>query len=85
MKPRHIELHIDELVLDGFKPGTEGRIQSAMERELARLLRHDAMSTQGGTRSQRAVDAGSIENTSATDPEATGRELARALRRSLGE
>ena len=38
MKPKSIELRIEELVLHGFSPGDRHRIGGAMERELARLL-----------------------------------------------
>lgn len=37
MKP-DIELHIDELVLQGFLPGNRHRIVQAVERELTRLF-----------------------------------------------
>jgi hypothetical protein len=37
MKP-NVELHIEELVLHGFKPGDRHQIGEAVERELARLL-----------------------------------------------
>jgi hypothetical protein len=38
MKPRHVELHIETLVLHGFAPGDHHRIGAVMARELARLL-----------------------------------------------
>jgi hypothetical protein len=38
MKPRAIELYIDELVLDGFKPGDSYGIAEAIEGELTRLF-----------------------------------------------
>jgi hypothetical protein len=38
MKPSHIEVVIEELVLHGFAPGDRRRIGDAIERELARLL-----------------------------------------------
>ncbi len=38
MKPKNIELNIEELVLHGFSPGDRHRIGEAVERELTRLL-----------------------------------------------
>ena len=38
MKPKNIELNIDELVLHGFAPGDRYSIGEAVEQELTRLL-----------------------------------------------
>jgi len=38
MKPKNIELNIEELVLHGFSPGDRYSIGDAVERELTRLL-----------------------------------------------
>ena len=38
MKPKNIELNIEELVLHGFSPGDRYGIGEAVERELTRLL-----------------------------------------------
>ena len=38
MKPKNIELNIEELVLHGFSPGDRHRIGEAVEQELTRLL-----------------------------------------------
>lgn len=38
MRPRPIEVHIGELVLEGFPPAHRLRIGEALERELSRLL-----------------------------------------------
>ena len=42
MKPQNIELHIEELVLHGFKPEDRSAIGEAVQRELTRLF------TEGG-------------------------------------
>ncbi len=39
MKPKSIELHIEELVLDGFSSGDNSDIKEAVEIELSRMLR----------------------------------------------
>ena len=38
MKPKNIELNIEELVLQGFSPGDRHLIGEAVEQELTRLL-----------------------------------------------
>jgi hypothetical protein len=38
MKPKNIELNIEELVLHGFSPGDRHHIGEAVEQELTRLL-----------------------------------------------
>jgi len=38
MKPRTVELHIEELVLHGFAPGDRYRIAEAVQAELTRLF-----------------------------------------------
>ncbi|NJD75635.1 MAG: hypothetical protein FIB08_00875 [Candidatus Methanoperedens sp.] len=38
MKPKSIELHIEELVLDGFSPGDHLAISESVERELSRMF-----------------------------------------------
>ncbi len=38
MKPKSVELHIEELVLDGFSPGDHHGISESVERELSRMF-----------------------------------------------
>ncbi len=38
MKPKSIELHIEELVLDGLSPGDHHAIGESVERELSRMF-----------------------------------------------
>jgi hypothetical protein len=45
IRPREIELHIEELVLHGFKPGDRWRIGDAVEEELRGLLRANGIPT----------------------------------------
>ncbi len=38
MKPRRIEMRIDELLLEGVDPRDRGRVLASLERELARRM-----------------------------------------------
>ncbi len=79
MKPAHIRLHIDELVLEGFEPGDRDRIAAAVEDELGRLLTEGV--TEGGLPgpSRDVVDGGQFSVPSAARPEAVGEQVARTL------
>jgi hypothetical protein len=75
-----IELDIDELVLDDFKPHERFRIRAAIERELEGLL-----STEGGLqplqqdREISYLDGGTLEDTPSFTGRAIGSRVARAL------
>jgi hypothetical protein len=80
MKPRSVELHIEELVLHGFAPGDRHRIADAVERELARLFAEQGVpdALQSGFESPR-VDAGSFQMAPDSRAETVGAEVARAI------
>jgi hypothetical protein len=79
MTERPGEIHIDELVLDGFPAGggeaIAGELQGALERAMegARV----------GPHSREGVDAGSVSVPHGATPRAAAREVARAVRRGL--
>jgi hypothetical protein len=80
-----IELHIDELVLDGFSRDERPRVQPAVERELARLV--GARGLPAAARADAAIDrldgrAGNLSSDASGD--AVGTALARALYGALG-
>jgi GGDEF domain-containing protein len=75
-----IHLHIEELVLHGFAPGDRHGIGDAMQRELARLLTEKQ--TPPSLTKNTAVDrlnGGTFQMASASKPEATGAQVARAV------
>ena len=85
MKPRNVELRIDELVLHGFEPGERHRIGAAVERELARLFveRNAPLSlTQDGETAH--LDGGSFEVGLDARGEDIGAQVARAVYGGLG-
>jgi len=81
-----VELHIEELVLDGFEPAHRHTIGDAIERELARLFTGQgapARITQGSEIAH--LDARSLEVTLGSNPETIGLLLAKAIYEGLAE
>ena len=81
---RPIDLHIEELVLDGFPPGDRHRIGAALERELARLLgeRGVPATWTGGGEAAR-LDGGKFEMRPGTRPERMGAQIAQSVFRGM--
>ena len=80
MKPKNIELNIEELVLHGFSPGDRHRIGEAVEQELTRLLADRGVPqslAQGGEVA--SVDGGAIEVASGARAQVVGAQVARAV------
>jgi hypothetical protein len=80
MKPKNIELNIEELVLHGLSPGDRHRIGEAVEQELTRLLadRGVPQSLERGGEIA-SVDGGAIEVATGSRAEAIGAQVARAV------
>ena len=79
-----IDLHIEELVLEGFRPSDRHRIGAAVESELARLLAERGLPpalAQGADLPR--LDGGSFEARPGARPEALGRQVANAAYRGL--
>lgn len=75
-----IELHIEELVLDGFAPASREQIGAAVQQELARLLtEHGLPSALSTGREIDRLSAGAIHITSQSKPETTGNQVARSV------
>jgi hypothetical protein len=84
MKP-DIELHIEELVLHGFRPADRYRIVAAVERELARFFSEQDIPPAllvGGASAH--IDAGAFQLQPGAKPDAIGEQLARSLYKGLG-
>ncbi len=86
MKPREIDVRIDELVLHGFRASDRLRIGAALERELARLFTERGVPP-SLTRSGQIVslDAGQFEVPSSARAEGVGARAAHQVHRGLSE
>ena len=84
MKPKNIELNIDELVLHGFAPGDRYRIGEAVEQELTRLLADKGVPQsleRGGEIGH--VDGGAFEVAQGSRAQVVGAQVAKAVYRGL--
>ena len=88
MKPRpyNIDLHIEELVLDGFAPTDRRAIAEAVQRELTRLLTDQGIhpSLSNGYEAER-VDGGAFHVQPGARGNAIGTQVAQAIYGGLGE
>ncbi len=80
MKPPNIELHIEELVLHGFKPQDRAAIGEAVQRELTRLF------TEGGLHSSlhrehqvSRLDGGTFHVKQGSNPATIGAQIAQKV------
>jgi hypothetical protein len=80
MKAAEIELHIEELVLDGFNAADRYRIGDAVERELSRLLSEQSIpSSLVANRDQAHLDAGAFHVAADSTAERIGAQVAQAV------
>ena len=86
MRPKNIELHIEELVLHGFAQGDRYRIGEAVEQELTRLLvdRGVPESLAGGGEIA-SVDGGAFEVAPGSGADVVGAQVAKAVYGGLGK
>ena len=80
MKPKNIELNIEELVLHGFSPGDRHRIGEAVERELTQLLadRGVPQSLESGGEITH-IDGGAFEVVQGSRAQVVGAQVAKAV------
>ena len=84
MKPKKIELNIDELVLHGFAPGDRYSIGGAGERELVRMFADRGVPqslAEGGEIA--SVDGGAFEVVPGLRDEGVGAQVAKAVNGGL--
>jgi hypothetical protein len=84
MKPKNIELNIEELVLYGFSPGDRHRIGEAVEQELTRLLADRGVpeSLERG-REIANMDGGAFEIAQGSRADVVGAQVAKAVYEGL--
>ena len=85
LKPQAIELHIEELVLDGFSGRDRFAIGDALQEELSRLIAEKGLSEIQGPASIDHVKAGSFPAAPDTREKALGTEVARAVNAKVGQ
>ena len=78
MNPREIEVHIEELILHGFAPGTRWEVADALQSELRGLFAERGLPT-GWHASPERIEAGAIHAGAKTKPASTGEQIARAV------
>jgi len=80
-RPAAIELHVEELVLEGFAPAERHAVADAFERELSRLFAERGLpaAREGAGGASFDVDAGSVRLAPGTRAGAAGAQLARAV------
>jgi hypothetical protein len=80
MRPKNIELHIDELVLHGFAEGDHQSVGEAVERELSRLFTEQGVppSLERGGGIER-LKGGDFKITPDSSAEMIGKRAARAV------
>ena len=80
MKPKNVELHIEELVLHGFSPADRRQISDAVRHELARhLAEHGApkLLARGGRIGQ--LDAGEFDVRPGSRADTVGIQVAQSV------
>jgi hypothetical protein len=80
MRPKNIEIHIEELVLDGFEQADRHRIAEAAKRELTRLFTERGIPpslARGGEINR--LEGGTFQTAPASGPETIGAKVARAV------
>jgi hypothetical protein len=80
MKPREIDVHIEELILHGFEPANRWRIADALQQELRGLLAAKGVPA-SWLSSPRQIEAGTTRLASLTQFTQTGATIARAAYR----
>jgi hypothetical protein len=76
---RSLELHLDELVLEGLPAGCERDLELALERELSRHLPLESLPDTD----RASVDGGSLKLGANDDPQAVATRVAEQLCASL--
>jgi hypothetical protein len=80
MKPREIDVHIEELILHGFEPANRWRIGDAIEQELRGLLAAKGVPSLWFSNPER-IKARTSSSDGLTKPARAGAEFAHAVYR----
>lgn len=84
LTPHAIELHINELVLDGFRSADRQAIANALQCELVRLLQQQGIPGSMTRDSDHSgFDAGRLDAAPGSRPETVGAQVAQAVYRGI--
>jgi hypothetical protein len=84
VRPRQIEVHIDELVLEGVSAADRLSVGAAVQRELGRLLAERGLPEGFASAGEHeTVDGGSFERSPGATPARLGDQVAGAVYGSL--
>ncbi len=82
MRPRLLEIHIEELVLGGFDGVHARELRPAVERELTRLFAENSIpSPFACDRATASIDGGTFNVSTDADAEAVGAQISEAVHR----
>ena len=83
----NLDLHIDELVLEGFPEGSHAEIAAAVRSELARIFAEadHLPPSLAQNKAVRYVDGGSFQVHQDASPQAVGNQVAQAIYGGLRE
>lgn len=81
---RPVEIHIEELLLEGFSHGDRHRIAEAVQGELHRLVSENpSQFAEAEGRNIDQLDAGSFHYAQTMKPETIGQNVARSIHKGL--
>ena len=76
----NVELHIEELLLEGFPPSARHHIGDAVMRELTKLLVEEGVPSSLTSLGEGArIDAGQFRSEGGADSDAVGAQIARSV------
>jgi hypothetical protein len=84
MKPREIEVHVEELILHGFEHTNRWRIADALQQELRGLLTAKGVPSLWLSNPER-IEGRTMPSASLTRPAQAGAEIAAAVYRGGGK
>ena len=84
VKPGNIDVHINELVLDGFQNVDQSLLKAAIQRERSRLVAHGSLPAPWNKDAKApSLDGGMVNLSPTAGADSIGTHIAQALNRGL--
>ena len=81
---KDVELHIEELVLHGFSPGSRQQIGDAVQRELTRLIAEQGLAgLEGASVEIERINGGKFQVGQGATPQSLGAQVANTIHRQF--